>query len=73
MLDHLLEARGIKCADLTKATGIGQATLSSVLAGRRGLSKANILKLAGYFRVSPVVFLDGAGSARRKKGSRAAS
>jgi len=58
MLAHLLDARGLKCADVAKATGIGQATLSSVLADRRGLSKANVLKLASYFNVSPVVFLD---------------
>ena len=58
MLAHLLEARGVKCAEVAKATGIGQATLSSVLAHRRGLSKANVLKLASFFNVSPVVFLD---------------
>ena len=67
MLDHLLNARGVKCAAVAKATGIGPPTLSSVLAGRRGLSKASILKLAGYFRVSPAVFLDGASSASKKR------
>lgn len=62
MLAHLLDARGVKCADVAKKTGIGAATISSVLARRRGISKTNILKLASYFGVSPVVFMDWTGS-----------
>jgi HTH-type transcriptional regulator/antitoxin HigA len=58
MLTHLLEARGVKCAEVAKKTGISPATLSSILAGRRGVSKAIALKLAGYFNVSPIFFLD---------------
>ena len=46
MLAHLLESRGVKCADVAKATGIGAATISSVLTGRRGISKSNVVKLA---------------------------
>ena len=59
MLAHLLDARGVKCADVAKKTGIAPATLSSVLAHRRGISKASARKLAGYFDVSPIVFLGG--------------
>jgi HTH-type transcriptional regulator/antitoxin HigA len=57
MLAHLLEAKSLKCADLAKSTGIPAATLSNVLANRRGISKDNGIKLAKYFGVSPVVFL----------------
>ncbi|MEX2113610.1 MAG: helix-turn-helix domain-containing protein [Pirellulales bacterium] len=57
VLAHLLNARGVKCADVARQTSIPPATLSSVLANRRGISKANAQKLARYFNVSPVVFL----------------
>ena len=57
MLAHLLEANGIRSADVAKATGIPAATLSSVLAERRGVSKTNAMKLAKFFGVSPLDFL----------------
>ena len=58
MLAHLLATRGIKSADVARETGIPPATLSSVLANRRGISKINARKLADYFRVSPLLFLE---------------
>ncbi len=58
MLAHLLQSRGLKCAALAKLTGIPAATLSNVLAGRRGISKASAMKLAALFGVSPIVFFD---------------
>lgn len=64
MLAHLVEARGVRCAEVAKKTGIPPATLSSVLAKRRGISKANASKLAKYFGVSPIVFLVEPESAR---------
>jgi HTH-type transcriptional regulator / antitoxin HigA len=57
-LRHLLEVRGLKCAHVAKQTGIAPATLSNVLANRRSISKTNSMKLAGFFDVSPVVFLE---------------
>jgi HTH-type transcriptional regulator/antitoxin HigA len=57
MLAHLLEVKGITNTELAKQTGIPTTTLSNVLAGRRGISKDNVLKLAKYFRVSPTLFL----------------
>jgi HTH-type transcriptional regulator / antitoxin HigA len=57
MLAQLLEANNLKCADLAKQTGIPAATLSNVLANRRGISKKNANTLGKYFRVSPIVFL----------------
>ena len=58
MLAHLLEARQLKSAKVAKATKIPAATLSNVLANRRGISKLNALRLGAYFGVSPVLFLD---------------
>jgi len=58
MLKHLLETRGVTSAEVAKATGISPATLSNVLAARRGISKQNAGKLARYFAVSPLVFLE---------------
>jgi HTH-type transcriptional regulator/antitoxin HigA len=57
MLAHLLSARGVKSAEVARETGLPPATLSSVLADRRGVSKINARKLAGYFKVSPLLFL----------------
>jgi HTH-type transcriptional regulator/antitoxin HigA len=59
MLAKLLKTKGVKSADVSKATGIPTATLSNVLAGRRGISKQNAFKLGEYFGLSPIVFLGG--------------
>ncbi|MBS0210190.1 MAG: helix-turn-helix domain-containing protein [Planctomycetes bacterium] len=65
MLAHLLAARQVRPAQVASATGIPPATISNVLAGRRGISKQNAVKLGGYFRVSPLVFLTLTGSGDR--------
>lgn len=57
MLSRLLATKGVKAADVAKATGIPTATLSNVLADRRGISKQNAFKLSEYFGLSPIVFL----------------
>jgi HTH-type transcriptional regulator/antitoxin HigA len=57
MLANLLEVNGIKCAALSRETGIPTATLSNVLARRRGISKENARRLGRYFGLSPIVFL----------------
>lgn len=57
LLAHLLESKNVKPADVAKGTGIPAATLSNVLAHRRGISKENAVKLGGYFGLSPVLFL----------------
>lgn len=59
MLAKLLKTKGVKPADVAKATGIPTATLSNVLAQRRGISKQNAFKLGEYFGLSPIVFLGG--------------
>src|SRR5204862_3648208 len=57
MLARLLKTKGVKPADVAKNTGIPTATLSNVLAHRRGISKQNAFKLGEYFGLSPIVFL----------------
>lgn len=57
MLEHLLEARGVTQAAVSKGTGVSASLLSSVRAGRRELSKENVRKLSAFFNVSPAVWL----------------
>ncbi len=57
ILAHLLDAKGLPCAEVAKRTGIPQSTLINVLADRRGISKASAVKLATFFSVSPAIFL----------------
>ena len=57
MLEHLLEARTITKARLARDTGIPRSVITNVLAGRRAISKAVAVKLAGYFGVSLSVFI----------------
>jgi HTH-type transcriptional regulator / antitoxin HigA len=59
MLSKLLATKGVKPAEVAKTTGIPTATLSNVLARRRGISKQNAFKLGEYFGLSPIVFLGG--------------
>jgi HTH-type transcriptional regulator/antitoxin HigA len=59
MLAQLLKTGGVRCAALSRATGIPTATLSNVLARRRGISKRNAIRLAKHFGLSPIVFLAG--------------
>lgn len=56
MLAKLLKTKGVRPADVARKTGIPTATLSNVLAHRRGISKQNAFKLGEYFGLSPIVF-----------------
>lgn len=51
MLRHLLEAKGVTQAQLSKDTGIAKSSISEVLAGRKAFSRQMIRKLAEYFNV----------------------
>lgn len=57
MLEFLMEQRALRPVDLTPIFGARSIT-SQVLSGKRKLSKTHIRKLAEFFHVSPVVFLD---------------
>ncbi len=56
VLRELMDARGMKIADLADIIG-SKGVASEILSGKRGLSKGNIRKLADFFGVSPEVFL----------------
>jgi len=49
MLRHLMEAKVITQAQLSRETGIAKSTLSEVLADKKPFSRQMIRKLAGYF------------------------
>ena len=51
MLRHLMEARGVTQAQLSRETAIPKSTISEVLAGKKPFSRRMIPKLAHYFRV----------------------
>jgi lambda repressor-like predicted transcriptional regulator len=51
MLRHLLDAKGISPAELSRQTGIAKSSVSEILAGKRPFSRQMIRKLANHFRV----------------------
>jgi HTH-type transcriptional regulator/antitoxin HigA len=51
MLRHLMEARGVTQAQLSRDTAIPKSTISEVLAGKKPFSRRMIRKLADYFGV----------------------
>jgi len=59
MLAHCIEVREVTASQVAKDTGIPQATLSNVLSGRRGISKANALKFGRYFNLPFATFIEG--------------
>jgi HTH-type transcriptional regulator / antitoxin HigA len=56
MLRHLIEAKQVAQAQVARATGIAESTISAVLAGDRRLNREHIEKLARYFHVGPDAF-----------------
>jgi HTH-type transcriptional regulator / antitoxin HigA len=56
VLRELMAANRLSQPALARAVGITQSTLSSVLNGKRTLTRAQVATLAGFFRVSPAVF-----------------
>jgi HTH-type transcriptional regulator/antitoxin HigA len=59
MLQSCLEDWRVTQAKVAKDTRIAESTISEVLAGKRKLNRAQIGKLAGYFKVSPSAFAFG--------------
>jgi antitoxin component HigA of HigAB toxin-antitoxin module len=55
VLRTLMDARGMRAADLGRLIGKSQAT--EVLQGKRDLSKSHIRALANHFQVSAALFL----------------
>jgi HTH-type transcriptional regulator/antitoxin HigA len=51
MLRHLLEAKGVTGAQLSRDTSIAKSTISEVLAEKKPFSRGMIRKLARYFHL----------------------
>jgi HTH-type transcriptional regulator/antitoxin HigA len=64
MLRHLIDAKGVTQAQLSRDTGVAGSTISAVLNGDRELSKRHIHIFATYFAVPPSVFLTDRKSSR---------
>ena len=56
VLQHLMEARGIKQSQLWSVFG-SKGIASEVLSGKRGISKTHARALANYFHVSADLFV----------------
>ncbi|MSU78029.1 MAG: transcriptional regulator [Gemmataceae bacterium] len=56
MLRHLIEAKGVRQADVAKGCRIAESTISAVLSGARKLNRWQVAKLAKYFHVPATVF-----------------
>ena len=56
MVQHLMEARGLRQADLVAVIGT-RAQVSDIVTGKRGISKAHAKKLAEFFKVRVEVFI----------------
>jgi HTH-type transcriptional regulator/antitoxin HigA len=51
MLRHLIEAKGVTQAELSRATGLPKSSVSEVLSGKKPFSRQMIRALARYFKV----------------------
>jgi HTH-type transcriptional regulator/antitoxin HigA len=51
MLRHLMEAKGVTQAQLSRDTGILKSSICEVLSGKKPFSRQMIRKLARYFRI----------------------
>ena len=61
LLRHLVEESGMSVVDLGRVLG-SHATASLLLAGKRKMSKAVMLRLAEHFAIDPGLFLRGRNS-----------
>jgi HTH-type transcriptional regulator/antitoxin HigA len=55
MLRHLMEAKGLTQAALSREAGISRSSVSEVLAGKKNFSRQMIRKLAERFGIEPAV------------------
>ncbi|MGD1071033.1 MAG: helix-turn-helix domain-containing protein [Bryobacteraceae bacterium] len=56
VLRQLMEANGLKAADLAETLG-GRSRVSEILAGKRAISKEQARRLGDRFKISPAVFI----------------
>jgi HTH-type transcriptional regulator/antitoxin HigA len=57
ILQHLMEARELKQVDLVGVLSTSRGLVSSIVNGKREISKAQAKKLGDFFHVSPSVFI----------------
>jgi HTH-type transcriptional regulator / antitoxin HigA len=57
LLQHLMEARGMKQVDLIGVISPSKGLVSSIVNGKREISKAQAKKLGEIFNVSSSVFI----------------
>jgi HTH-type transcriptional regulator/antitoxin HigA len=57
VLRELMRANGFSQPRLAKAVGVSQSTISAVLNGARSLTRAQVVRVAAFFHVSPAAFL----------------
>ncbi len=57
ILQHLLESSGTKQTDLVGIISPSKGLISSIVNGKRAISKEQAKKLGAYFKVSPSLFL----------------
>jgi DNA-binding XRE family transcriptional regulator len=53
----LIEARELTQAELSRGAQVPRTTINEILAGRRGISKTNALRLANFFGVTTEEFI----------------
>jgi HTH-type transcriptional regulator/antitoxin HigA len=58
ILKFLLDERKMSQSELARRVAIPQSTIANVISGRRQLSKAGVLSLSKFFRVSPALFME---------------
>jgi HTH-type transcriptional regulator / antitoxin HigA len=57
LLQHLMESKGIKQVDLVGVLSLSSGLVSSIVNGKRQISKEQAKKLGIYFKVSPGLFI----------------
>ena len=57
ILQHLLESSGTKQVDLLGILSPSKGLISSIINGKRAISKEQAKKLGKYFKVSPSLFI----------------
>jgi HTH-type transcriptional regulator / antitoxin HigA len=57
ILQHIMEAKGIRQADLVDIMKSSSGVVSEVVNGKRAISKAQAKALGDYFQVSPSLFI----------------
>lgn len=70
-LKSLMATAGTTPAALQRVLGMSQPQVSLILNGKRGISKASIVKLAAHYHVDPSIFIASVPATKRRKRARA--